>query len=108
MADARTAWRTTTTSSDEAILSGPPLWNVLRSMTAMVGSVPVGAVGAAQELHAFIDVQCRPDAGQPESELHQGDRDRGPHADDDGLRVEHPGHRGDVAEHPADEGVDDL
>ena len=41
-------------------------------------------------------------------ELDQRDRDGGPHADDDGLGVEDARHRGDVAEHAADERIDHL
>ena len=50
----------------------------------------------------------RAHAGQRQAELDQRDRDGRPHADDDRLGVEHPRHRGDVAEHPADERVDHL
>ena len=46
--------------------------------------------------------------GQRQPELDERDRDRRPHADDDRLGVEHARHRRDVAEHAADERVDDL
>ncbi len=43
-----------------------------------------------------------------QAQLHQRDRDRRAHADDDGDRVEHARHGGDVVQHAADEGVDDF
>ena len=61
-----------------------------------------------QQLHAALDVQRGADAGQRQAELDQRDRDRRPHADDDGFGIEDPRHGGDVGQHPADEGVDDL
>ena len=61
-----------------------------------------------EQLHAALDVQRRPHAFELQTELHERDRDRGPHADDHGAGIEHARHRGDVGEHAPDEGVDQL
>src|SRR5687767_11075852 len=45
-------------------------------------------VAAAQELHAALDVERGPDAGERQPELDQRDRDRRLHPDDHGARVE--------------------
>ena len=55
-----------------------------------------------------LDVERGAHARQRQPELDQRDGDRRPHADDHGLGVEHPRHGRDVAEHAADERVDDL
>src|SRR6185436_9193589 len=62
----------------------------------------------AQKLHALVDVQCGAHAFERQAELHQRDRDGGLHAYDHRLRIEHARHRRDVADHAADERVDDF
>ena len=56
----------------------------------------------------LLDVQRGAHAFERQPELDQRDGDGGLHADDDRLRVEHARHRGDVADHAADEGVDHV
>src|SRR5262245_59089190 len=95
----RTAWRTMTTCSE--VVSG--------SVSADTKTIVVtlrGVERRGQQFHAAFHVERRADARQRESELDQRDRDRGAHADHDRLRVEHPRHRRDIAQHPADEGID--
>jgi hypothetical protein len=62
----------------------------------------------AKKLHPLVDVQARPNARQGQAQLHQRDGDGGPHADHDRLGVEDARHRGDVADHAADERIHDL
>src|SRR5262249_21399079 len=61
-----------------------------------------------EELHALVDVETGANARQRQTELDERDGDGRAHADDDRLGVEHPRHRGDVADHAPDERVDDL
>src|SRR5262245_60349515 len=99
-AHSRTTCRTATMSSDERIA------RVSSRRTA----IPAPAVleRLADQRDPLLDVQRRAHAGQCQTELDERDRDRRTHADDGRLRVEDARHRGDVAEHPADEGIDDL
>jgi hypothetical protein len=62
-----------------------------------------------QQRHALFDIECGAHAGQVKSSSTERNRDgRRPHSDDDGLRIEHARHRGEVADHPADERVDHV
>ena len=56
----------------------------------------------------LLDVERGAHAGERKAELDQGDGDGGLHADYHRVGVEHPRHRRDVAEHAADERIDDL
>src|SRR4029453_5576371 len=96
-----TAWRTATTSS------GVWMARVSLSSTAIDLSLLFGDT-PAQQVHAALDIQRSAYAGHGQSQLDEGNRDGRAHADDDRLGIEHPRHRGNVAEHPADERVDDL
>src|SRR5512139_3002351 len=100
----RTSCRTSTTSASE------PIATVSSFRTGMQSSSRAAPPSRArpEERHPLLHVEGGPDAVQGEAELDEGDRHRRLHADDDGLRVHEPGHRGDRAEHPADEGVDDV
>src|SRR5262245_42738784 len=95
-AHSRTAWRTATTSSVARIGR--------RSVRTPAIAMPIDR--GAQELHAALDVQRGLYTRQGEPQLDQRDRDRRAHAHDDRRGVEHPGHRGNVRQHAADEGID--
>src|SRR5438874_8018202 len=96
----RTTWRTTTMSFEERTGS------VSSSGIAM--TVAAARERRAKELHSLVHVQARSNARQGQAQLHERDRDGGPHADHDRLGVEHAGHRRDVADHAADERIHDL
>src|SRR5919108_3636591 len=96
----RTTWRTTTMSVEERTGSV--------SSSGIANTVAAARERRAKKLHALVDVQARPNARQGQAQLHQRDGNRGSHADHDRLGVEHAGHRRDVADHAADEGIDDL
>src|SRR5689334_21029327 len=100
MAHSRTTRRTATTSSGDRTAWASSL------RTAIPGPRPVDR--SADELHALLHVQRGAHSGKRETQLDERDRDRRPHADHDGPRVEDARHRSDVPEHPADERVDDL
>src|SRR4029453_18413249 len=96
----RVTCRTRTTSSSA--------WIPIAS-SRFGGTEPSGLRQAlANEGHALLRVQRGADPDQIQPELHERDRDRGPHADHDGLRVQDAGHVGDVPQGAADERVDDL
>ena len=97
----RTRWRT---RDDVLVASGSAASHA--SATAIVRL----RVGRARWISAmpFSTFERGAHAGQRQAELDQRDRDRRPHADDHRLGVEHARHGGDVGEHAADEGVDDL
>src|SRR5262245_30739010 len=79
------------------------------SSTGIAVTVAVAAAERrAQQLHALVHVEAGANARERQTELDERDGDRGAHADDDRLGVEHPRHRRDVADHAPDEGVDDL
>src|SRR5512145_931959 len=100
MAHWRTDWRTTTMSWPDRMARDSVL------TTAM----PVASVadGVAEELHASLDVQGGPHPGQPKPQFYQRDGHRRLHTHHHRLGIQHPGHGGDVPQHAADEGVDDL
>src|ERR1700694_126686 len=95
----RTTWRATTISFEERT------GNVSSSGGAMTRA-PVRQRGAKQ-LHALVNVEARAHPGQRQPQLDQRDGHGRPHADHDGLGIEDARHRGDVADHAADEGVHD-
>src|SRR5205823_589524 len=96
-----TAWRTST-MSDEERTSRVSVFD-----TAMA-ILPRAWPRRPEERHPLLDIQRRANTGQRESQFHQRDGDRRPHADDDGLRVEDARHARDVADHPPDERVDHV
>src|SRR5262245_58669375 len=61
-----------------------------------------------EQTHSPLHIEGGVDSFENKAELDERDRDRGPHADNDGLRAEKSGGGGDVSQHPADEGVHEL
>jgi hypothetical protein len=59
-------------------------------------------------LHAALDIERGAHPRERQPELHERDGDRRPHADDHRFGIEHARHRGNVAQHPADERIDHL
>src|SRR5271165_1729820 len=100
IARARTAWRARTTSSE--------VRTAIVSFFSTTKHAPLVIDRPTDQGEAFVDVEGRAHASQRQPELNEGNGDCGPHADHDGDRIEHPRHRGNVAEHAADEGIDDL
>ena len=63
---------------------------------------------ALEQRHAVLYVQRRADTLKGQAELDERDGNGRTHPDDDGVGVEHAGHRGDVGDHPADERIHHL
>src|SRR6185436_6505080 len=97
-----TACRASTTSSDDRI------WTTSLTVVGIFDLRSRRSERSLEQRHAAFDVERRADAVQRQPELDERDRHGGLHADDDRLGVEDARHLGDVAEHSADEGVDDL
>src|SRR5262249_54499034 len=93
----RTAWRTRTISSVER----------KGRCSAFESDIcrTLRVEGRPKHLHASLHVQSGTNARERESELDQSDSHGWPHSNDDSLRIQYSGHRGDVPEHPADERV---
>src|SRR6185312_15352480 len=103
-AQLRTACRTLTMSSEVWTGSFSVRASAIQSLARRRGAVDPRDL---QHLHGAFDVQRGPHAAERHAQLDQGDGDGRSHAHHHRLGVEHPRHRGDVAEHAADEGVDD-
>src|SRR5262245_26437763 len=96
----RVTCRTRTTSSSE--------WTPI--VSSRPGAIELSglAQASADQSHALLRVQGGADSFQVQPELDQRNRDRRPHADDDGLRVQDARHVRDVPQGAADERIDDL
>src|SRR5215208_325882 len=112
----RTAWRASTTSCSVRRGRASDLRTAIRDLlTGERVAAPIAARftarvvnGLAQALHAALDVERRLHAFERQPQLHQRDRHRRPHPDEDGAGVEDARHAGDAGDHPADERVDHL
>src|SRR5262245_26186195 len=94
-AQSRVACRTRTTSSDDRI-------DIVSSLTTAINVLPLRA-GVLKRPHAFLDVERGAHARQREAQFDERDGHRRAHPHDYCFRVQHARHRGDGAEHPADE-----
>src|SRR5215831_18047580 len=81
---------------------GSVLRVIVRAVVLVVAQLLV------DQLHSALDIERSAHTAQCETELNEGDRHGRLHADDNGLSVENLRYARDVAEHPADEAVDDL
>src|ERR1700722_1847156 len=68
----------------------------------------IGRNHRLQQSHSFFHVQGCPNAIQRKSELYQGDRYGGLHANHHRLRIEYSRHAGDIAKDPSHEGINDI
>src|SRR3954468_23514309 len=100
MAQARTSWRTRTTSS----VDFKPIVSSFSTFIPGLAAID----DAPDEIEPLVDIERGTHAAELEPELDQGDGDGRAHAHDHGRGIEHARHGGDVVEHAADEGIDDL
>src|SRR5215207_9135425 len=99
-ASARAACRTATTSAELRI--SRVSWD-----SAGISVLRLVQRGSKQG-HPALHVERGPHSGKGEAKLYQRNGDGRLHPDHYGCRIEHPGHRGNVREHAADERIDDL
>src|SRR5581483_1247312 len=103
----RTVCRTSTTSLSPRTASASALatWAIV---LAGVGDGRGIAEGLLEQLHPALHVERGADSLERQPQLDERDGHRGLHPHHHRLRIEDAAHPGDVRQHAADEGVDDV
>src|SRR5262249_16611038 len=111
MAFSRVICRTRTMSSCERMGRTARLTTGMLQTCEVAGaalSAPLRGPPLVKAPHASLDIERRSHTLEPQSQFNECNRDGRLHSNHYRLCIQHAGHGRDIADHPADEGVNHL